>query len=173
MGQKRPVQIYVLVTEGTIEESLLNTLSNKQNLALAALDVESEVSAVDFVSNLEEMKRRLEVLVGSQPEAPLDVTSQRQAEQDLEKFTQRRERVAAAGGEMLGAVFNFLGELVAEDKTPAPSAEVVSSLRDRLGQCVEVDDQGQQRLTVTLPNREALDSLANTLARLLAASGTE
>lgn len=173
MGQKRPVQIYVLVTEGTIEESLLNTLSNKQNLALAALDVESEVSAVDFVSHLEEMKRRLEVLVGSQPEAPLDVTSQRQAEQDLEKFTQRRERVAAAGGEMLGAVFNFLGELVAEDKTPAPSAEVVSSLRDRLGQCVEVDDQGQQRLTVTLPNREALDSLANTLARLLAASGTE
>jgi ERCC4-related helicase len=173
MGQKRPVQIYVLVTEGTIEESLLNTLSNKQNLALAALDAESEVSAVDFVSNLEEMKRRLEVLVGSQPEAPLDVTSQRQAEQDLEKFTQRRERVAAAGGEMLGAVFNFLGELVAEDKTPAPSAEVVSSLRDRLGQCVEVDDQGQQRLTVTLPNREALDSLANTLARLLAASGTE
>lgn len=173
MGQKRPVQIYVLVTEGTIEESLLNTLSNKQNLALAALDAESEVSAVDFVSHLEEMKRRLEVLVGSQPEAPLDVTSQRQAEQDLEKFTQRRERVAAAGGEMLGAVFNFLGELVAEDKTPAPSAEVVSSLRDRLGQCVEVDDQGQQRLTVTLPNREALDSLANTLARLLAASGTE
>jgi ERCC4-related helicase len=173
MGQKRPVQIYVLVTEGTIEESLLNTLSNKQNLALAALDAESEVSAVDFVSNLEEMKRRLEVLVGSQPEAPLDVTSQRQAEQDLEKFTQRRERVAAAGGEMLGAVFNFLGELVAEDKTPAPSADVVSCLRDRLGQCVEVDDQGQQRLTVTLPNREALDSLANTLARLLAASGTE
>jgi hypothetical protein len=32
-----------------------------------------------------------------------------------------------------------------------------------------VDDQGQQRLTVTLPNREALDSLASTLARLLAA----
>lgn len=169
MGQKQPVQIYVLVTEGTLEESLLNTLSNKQDLALAALDVDSEVKAVDFVSNLEEMKRRLEVLVGSQPEAPLDVTSQQQAEQDLERFTQRRERVAAAGGEMLGAVFNFLGELVAEDKSPAPSAEIVSSLRDRLGQCVEVDEQGQQRLTVTLPNREALDSLAKTLARLLVA----
>ncbi|MEX0820158.1 MAG: DEAD/DEAH box helicase, partial [Pirellulaceae bacterium] len=169
MGQKRPVQIYVLVTENTIEESLLNTLSNKQDLALAALDADSEVTGVDFVSNLEEMKRRLEVLVGSQPEAPLDVTSQQQAEQDLERFAQRRERVAAAGGEMLGAVFNFLGELVAEDKSPAPSAEVVTNLRDRLGQCVEEDEQGQQRLTVTLPNREALDSLASTLARLLAA----
>ena len=117
------------------------------------------------------MKRRLEVLVGSQPEAPLDVTSQRQAEQELERFTQRRERVAAAGGEMLGAVFNFLGELVAEDKSPAPAAEVVTNIRDRLGQCVEEDEQGQQRLTVTLPNRGALDGLANTLARLLAAGG--
>jgi hypothetical protein len=133
------------------------------------LDVDSEVTAVDFVSNLEEMKRKLEVLVGSQPEAPLDVTSQQQAEQDLERFAQRRERVAAAGGEMLGAVFNFLGELVAEDKSPAPSPEVVTNLRDRLGQCVEEDEHGQQRLTVTLPNRAALDNLASTLARLLAA----
>ncbi len=169
MGQKRPVQIYVLVTENTLEESLLNTLANKQDLALAALDADSEVSAVDFVSNIEEMKRRLEVLVGSQPEAPLDVTSQEQAEQDLERFTQRRERVAAAGGEMLGAVFSFLGELVAEDKSPAPAPEVVANLRDRLGECVEEDDKGQQRLTVTLPSREALDGLANTLASLLAA----
>jgi hypothetical protein len=109
------------------------------------------------------------VLVGSQPEAPLDITAQQQAEHDLERFAQRRERVAAAGGEMLGAVFNFLGELVAEDKSPAPAAEIVTSLRDRLGQCVEEDEQGQQRLTVTLPNREALDNLASTLARLLAA----
>ncbi len=169
MGQKQPVHVFVLVTEDTLEESLLNTLANKQDLAIAALDVDSEVSAVDFVSNLEEMKRRLEVLVGSQPEAPLDVTSQQQAEQDLERFAQRRERVAAAGGEMLGAVFNFLGELVAADKSPAPSAEVVTNLRDRLGQCVEEDEQGQQRLTVTLPNRAALDNLASTLARLLAA----
>lgn len=169
MGQKQPVQVYVLVTENTLEESLLNTLANKQDLALAALDADSEVSAVDFVSNIEEMKRRLEVLVGSHPEAPLDVTSQEQAEQDLERFTQRRERVAAAGGEMLGAVFSFLGELVAEDKSPAPAPEVVANLRDRLGECVEEDDKGHQRLTVTLPNREALDGLANTLASLLAA----
>ena len=170
MGQKQPVQVFVLVTENTLEESLLNTLANKQDLALAALDAESDVSSVDFVSNLEEMKRRLEVLVGSQPEAPLDVTSQQQAERDLERFTQRRERVAAAGGEMLGAVFNFLGELVSEEATsPAPPPEIVSGLRDNLAQCVEEDEQGQQRLTVTLPNREALDKLANTLASLLAA----
>jgi superfamily II DNA or RNA helicase len=171
MGQKRPVQVFILITEETLEESLLTTLSNKQNLAIAALDSESDVTKVDFESNLEEMKRRLEVLVGSQPEAPLDVTSQQQAEAEVARFTERRERVAAAGGEMLGAVFNFLGELVAEDKTSEPPAEVVTGLRDRLGECVEQDENGQQRLTVTLPNSDALDSLATTLAKLLSAGG--
>ena len=38
MGQKQPVQVYVLVTEETIEENLLTTLSAKHDLALAALD---------------------------------------------------------------------------------------------------------------------------------------
>ena len=43
MGQKNPVQVYLLVTEGTIEEKLLATLSAKHDLALAALDMESNV----------------------------------------------------------------------------------------------------------------------------------
>ena len=37
MGQKRPVQIYLLVTEETLDKSLLATLSAKQALFLAAL----------------------------------------------------------------------------------------------------------------------------------------
>ena len=44
MGQQQPVQVYVLVTEETIEENLLATLSAKKDLALAALDAESDVS---------------------------------------------------------------------------------------------------------------------------------
>jgi len=38
MGQKRPVQVFLLVTEETLEESLLTTLSAKQELFLAVLD---------------------------------------------------------------------------------------------------------------------------------------
>ena len=70
MGQKQPVQVYVLVTEETIEESLLGTLSAKHDLALAALDSESDVTQVDFKSGVEELRRRLEVLLGAKPEAP-------------------------------------------------------------------------------------------------------
>jgi hypothetical protein len=79
-----------------------------------------------------------------------------------------RDRVAAAGGELLGAVFNFLGELVSQNVSVSPpSQEVVADLRQRLGGCVEEDDQGRQRLSITLPNRDTLDNLAATLARLL------
>ena len=77
MGQRQPVHVYVLVTEGTIEESLLATLSAKHDLALAALDPDSEVTQVDFTSGVEEFRRRLEVLLGAQPEAPLDCRSEK------------------------------------------------------------------------------------------------
>ena len=167
MGQRQPVQAFLLVTEKTIEESLLKTLSDKQDLALAALDPDSEITSVDMVSNIEQLKRKLEVLLGAKPEAPLDVTSQEQAQRELEEVAARRERVASAGGELMGAVFSFLGELVQTDPTSAPSPQVVDDLRHRLGECVDEDEQGRQRLTVTLPNRETLDNLAGTLARLL------
>src|SRR5213076_1698305 len=62
MGQTQPVQVYVLVTEGTIEENLLATLSAKRELALAALDTESDVDAVDLTSGADELKSRLEIL---------------------------------------------------------------------------------------------------------------
>ncbi len=46
-------------------------IAAKKDLALAALDVESDVENVDLKSSLEELKKRLEVLLGSQPEAPV------------------------------------------------------------------------------------------------------
>src|SRR6185312_3861843 len=42
-GSENPVQVYLLVTEQTIEDKLLGTLSAKHDLALAALDMESQV----------------------------------------------------------------------------------------------------------------------------------
>ena len=79
--------------------------------------------------------------------------------------------MAAAGGELLGAVFNFLGELVTKDALPPPADGLVSQVRSRLDECVEQDTAGRPRLSVTLPDRSALDSLAQTLARLLLAGG--
>ena len=119
MGQQQPVQVYVLVTEETIEENLLNTLSAKRDLAMAALDPDSDVTQVDLVTGVDELRRRLEVLLGAHPEAPVDMSQKEEVVAETQQLAQRRERVAAAGGEMLGAVFNFLGELVAKDGAQA------------------------------------------------------
>ncbi len=171
MGQKQPVQVYLMVTEGTLEESLLATLGAKKDLALAALDTESDVDEVSLVSGTEELRSRLEVLLGAKPEAARDESLQ-VAVSASNGQNAHRDRVAAAGGELLGAVFNFLGELVAQDERAAqPVPEAVTQLRGQLLQCVEQDDQGRQRLSFTLPNQEAIDSLATTLARLLAVKG--
>jgi hypothetical protein len=45
---------------------------------------------------------------------------------------------------------------------------VVQQLRCGLDACVDADESGKPRLTVTLPDRAALDNLAQTLAKLLA-----
>jgi hypothetical protein len=42
-----------------VEDNLLATLAAKRDLALAALDIESDVDAVDMVSGIEELKQRL------------------------------------------------------------------------------------------------------------------
>ena len=173
MGQRQPVQVYVLITEETIEDSLLNTLSAKKDLALAALDPDSDVTQVDMVSGVEELRRRMEVLLGARPEAPVDVSQKEEVARQTDQLAEHRSRVAAAGGEMLGAVFNFLGELVSQDQPQPPSEAVVARVRDRLNECVEEDPSGGQRLTVTLPDRTSLDQLAQTLARLLVVGGAE
>ena len=171
MGQKRPVQVFILVTEETIEEGLLGTLSAKHDLALAALDSESDVTQVDFNSGVEELRRRLEVLLGAKPEAPVDVTKREEAIQQSEQLEERRNRVAAAGGEMLGAVFHFLGELVSQNGLQPPAEPLVAEVGSRLAECVEEDASGRPRLTITLPDRNALNSLAKTLAQLMTVGG--
>jgi SNF2 family DNA or RNA helicase len=173
MGQTQSVQVYVLVTEDTIEDRLLGTIAAKKDLALAALDVESDVDQVDMASGMDELKSRLEILLGAKPEAPVDETVKQAAiEETLRVGEAHRERVAAAGGELLGAAFKFLGELVVQQDSAPPPESLVANLRAGLGACVDEDANGKPRLTVTLPDRSALESLAQTLAKLLAAGAT-
>jgi hypothetical protein len=50
---------------------MLRTLSLKHALALAALDVDSDVDVVHLASNAEDLKRRLKALLGRRPDTPL------------------------------------------------------------------------------------------------------
>jgi len=167
MGQQRPVQVYLLVTEKTIEERLLGTLSAKHDLAMAALDVNSDVSEVELRSGMDELKRRLERLLGQKPAAPLDVSQQRAVEAESREIALRRDKVAAAGGELLGAAVKLVGELI--DTAEVPDAEIVNRVRAGLDDCIERDGDGQLQVRFTLPGDDALDGLATTLAKLLLA----
>ncbi len=168
MGQKNPVQVFVLVTTGTIEESLLATLSAKHELALAALDADSEVDVVGLASGMEELKSRLEVLLGTPATAPEDASQKEKVAQEMEQLA-RRERVALAGGQLFTAAIGLLGELAPQQPDSDAVRKTSEEIRSRLGECVESNGNGETRLTLTLPNAGALDGLADALARLLAA----
>jgi len=172
MGQERPVQVYLLVTTETIEENLLNTLSAKHELARAALDPDSDIDEVALDSGMEELKSRLEILLGEKPAAPVDESRRRATEAESEELARRREKVAAAGGELLTAAFGLLGEIL-PDASPAPDQaadaarqRATEAIRENLAQCLETDDQGRARLTVTLEDSAAVDQLAEVLGRL-------
>src|SRR6266571_4454307 len=111
MGQKNPVQVYLLVTEETIEEKLLGTLAAKHDLALAALDMDSNVREVALASGMEELKQRLEVLLGAKPHGAVDETEKQRQQQEADRLA-RRSRVAEAGGQLVAAAFTFLGEMI-------------------------------------------------------------
>lgn len=165
MGQKRKVQVYLLVTEGTIEENLLATLGAKHELAAAVLDPDSDLSEVQLVSGMDELKRRLEVLLGARPEASKDESVARAAEAQAAQLAERKARVEQAGGQLVSAAFTFLGEMM---PGAAASAEAVSAMQYGLEQCVQPNEDGTLSLNLKLPNAEALQTMAAALAKLLA-----
>ena len=179
MGQKKPVQVYLLVTEETIEESLLDTLSAKRKLALAALDSASNVKELAFGSSMEELKRRLEVLIGEKPPAPLD-ESQRLEEERQSGLLNRKQAVARAGGALFSAAFSFIGELIGESggngygerkgEGSRPD-EREQKLLQLLTEGLEKKEDGTLEMTVHFKDDSTLKTLAKTLRAIEIAAG--
>lgn len=166
MGQKRPVQVYLLVTEGTLEESLLGTLAAKQELFLAALDPDSEATDIDLFSGIEELKRRLEILLGAKPDAPTDESLKEQMEREAAQLA-RNERVETAGGQLLGAAFNFIGEMFSQNEEHEKTTHLAEIFKERLSECLHKGEDGKLKMTITLPDEAILDNLAKSLARIV------
>jgi hypothetical protein len=127
-----------------------------------------------MVGGIEELKKRMEVLLGARPAAPQDIRQAVLTAAQTEAL-QRRDRVAAAGGQLLTAALGFLGELLpgpagatGGSGGTAESGELVRQARQHLEQCVERDEAGRLRLTVSLPDESALQTMAASLARVLA-----
>ncbi len=168
MGQKNPVHVYNLVTTGAIEEKLLTTLASKQDLANASLNADSDVEFVEMQSGMDELRRRLEVILPPKHQAPVDESLKRRVEsQASEGNVSQRDRVSAAGGELLGAALKLVGEMVSGPAAVPPDTKVVDTLQQSLEQCVEKNDHGGLDLRIRLESLDALRSLAQSLAQLL------
>jgi superfamily II DNA/RNA helicase len=169
MGQKRPVQAFLLVTEDTLEEKLLGTLSAKHDLAMAALDPDSRVKAVDLCAGIDELKRRLEILLGAKPDAALDESRKAEVEGETERQA-KKEKVAAAGGQLLGAALAFMGEMFAPRGENPETVQMAEMFQKRLSECLERGEDGRLRMTVTLPDESVLNRMAKSLAQILSSS---
>ncbi len=166
MGQKRPVQVYILVTKDTLEENLLATLSAKAELSLAVLDQESEISEVTLAAGMEELKRRLEILLGTRPETAKDESMQAAVEEETLKLNKKR-KIAAAGGQLVGAAFAFIGEMFAEQEESEDITRLTGAFEEKLSRCLEKTDDGKLEMTISLPNEAFLKNMAKSLAHMV------
>ncbi|MDR0326768.1 MAG: DEAD/DEAH box helicase [Planctomycetaceae bacterium] len=188
MGQKRQVQVFLLVTEQTIEEQMLATLSAKHDLALAALDIGSDVSEVVMKSGVEELKRRLEVLLGSKPAAPEDLSVKTTMEKMTEAAAPRNEkeeRIVQAGSEIIESIFKFVGTIAEQAAQPASSSassiptlvtaakEVLPQIQKSVADVIrlETDADGKTKLSFTLPEKPVLDGLLQAATQWLGTFG--
>jgi superfamily II DNA/RNA helicase len=167
MGQTQPVQVFLLVSEDTLEEKLLDTLAAKQTLSMASLDQDADVTEVALQSGIEELKRRLEVLIGAAPEAEPDESQRREREREAEELS-RRARAQEAGGRLVAAAFDLLGTVL--PGTTAVDENALERVRESLQQCVAKDGDGRTVLTVTLDDGAALEGLCRAAAALMAVS---
>ncbi len=133
MGQKNPVHVYKLVTVGpgnheTIEERLLETLASKQELADASLNIDSDIDEVAMVSGMEDLKRRLEVILAPKA-AAIDESQQRRVEAETMRLADRKEKVSQASGTLISAALTLAGELVGSTQQKSPDEAQVTKLQ--------------------------------------------
>ena len=168
MGQKRPVQVFLLVTKDTLEENLLATLSAKHELSLAVLDPDSDTAEVDMAAGMEELKRRLEILLGEKPAAAEDESMKERVEKEAHALA-RKKKIAAAGGQLVGAAFAFIGEMLSEKDESDEAAQLAGAFKTKLSDCLEKEEDGSLKMTISIPDEAFLDNMARSLARMAGA----
>ena len=120
-----------------------------------------------MASGAEELKRRLEILLGRPEDAPLDMSELERQKQQTKKVA-RKEKVAAAAGELFTSAFNLLDQIMPQQSDDERLEQRKEAIKIHLQDCLETDDQGQIELKLKLPDQASLDNIAAALAKLTA-----
>ena len=101
---------------------------------LATLDPDAKTTDIDLSSGMDELKKRLEILLGTKPDVPTDESLKEQMEKEAAQLA-RKERVASAGGQLLGAAFSFIGEMFSEKEETEKALQLSEAFKERLLTC--------------------------------------
>ena len=91
----------------------------------------------------------------------------------VEKETEilvRKERVANAGGQLIGAAFAFIGEMFAGTDEPDQTVQLAETFKSRLSEGLEKGEDGKLTMKISFPDEGALDNLAKSLALMVSMS---
>ena len=127
----------------------------------------SDVDSVEMTTGIADLKKRLEKILTPVLPAPIDQSTQRRVEAETLSIQSRREGVATATGQLVSAALALAGQLLQKDSTSQPSSESIEKMTQRLSSLVETDAEGRPQITISLPDIDALRSIATTLARLI------
>jgi len=67
---------------------------------------------------------------------------------------------------LLSAAFSFMGEIFSGKEETEETLQMAEAFKQRLAECLEKGDDGQLKMTITLPDESALDTLSSSLARI-------
>jgi hypothetical protein len=69
--------------------------------------------------------------------------------------------------EHLGAAVVFIGEMFSKKEETDQTTQMAEIFKSRLSECLEKDDKGQLKMTITFPDESILNNLAKSLAQIL------
>ncbi len=110
-----------------------------------------------------------EILLGAKPDAALDESRKAEVEGEAERQA-KKEKVAAAGGQLLGAALAFMGEMFSAKGESPETVQMAEMFQKRLSECLARGEDGRLRMTVTLPDESVLNRMAKSLAQILSSS---
>ncbi|MCW5981296.1 MAG: DEAD/DEAH box helicase [Bryobacteraceae bacterium] len=162
MGQMRPVQVIHLLTEGSIEERVWETLRLKKALFSGLFDGTSDEISFEKLGRKKMMEQIKEIFAGPPQPAPAAVPPQ--AAKPKTELAPQPDLIAAAAG-LFEAGLKFLESLTPAQKTAAPPA---ARIRQTVEALVQTDPRTRRpSLAIPLPEGFSAERLAGSIEGFL------
>ena len=171
LGQKRPIDVYNLVSRACIEERIAGIVSDKRALFRGLFEGSSDEIKLERSSSLLHVLERLVIPSAAstppteEPESSLDAPANESTTSEVEQMVDSAEPPRPDASE-LSMERAFLPPLLAAESTPLPVGRLFDALR------VERGADGSLRIEAPPQAASALASLFDGMARLLSAVGS-